>query len=88
MTVGRCCGSDAAGDVAARLVQEDVAARARRLDPPAVDADVVGVGIRLRSELRDGRAVDRDAALRISSSGGAARRDAGGREDLLKRAAS
>ena len=54
----------AAGDVAARLVEEDVQVRLRPRQPPAVNPDFVGGGIGFRSKLGDGLAVDRHAALR------------------------
>jgi len=70
--------------VAARLVEQDVAAARGDADALAVDADVVGPGIGFRAEFEDRLAVDRDAALCDEGFGGAAGRDARGREDLLE----
>ena len=64
---------DAAGDVAAGLVQEKVTATCRRLDSSPIDPDVVRLRIRFRSELQNRRVVDRDAALRDELLRGAAR---------------
>ena len=71
-------------DVAARLVEEDVAAALRALDAAVVDANVVVFEARLGAELGDRAAVDRDASLRDERFRGAPRRDAGGGEDLLQ----
>ena len=53
----------ATGDVAARLVHEDIDSPARRLDAPAIDADVVTLRVSLRAQLGHRRAVHRHAAL-------------------------
>jgi hypothetical protein len=52
-----------AGDVAARLVHQDIDSSAGRLDAPAIDADVVVLRVSLRTQLGDCLAVHRHAAL-------------------------
>ncbi|GEM_PF-2043892 len=81
---GPVLGVLAGGQVAARLVQQDVPAARRRADPPAVHADVVPPGVGLRARRGDDGAVDRHAALGNERFGGAARCDAGSRQDLLQ----
>ena len=71
-------------DVPARLVEQDIAVMGDDPDPLAIDADVVVPGIGLRAELQHRLAVDTDAALCDQALGGAARRDACGRQDLLQ----
>ncbi len=73
-----------AGDVSARFVEQDVSGAAGRLDPSAVDADVVNLRVRLRAELGDRRAVDADPSLRDERFRRAARRDARGGQDFLE----
>lgn len=72
------------GDVAARLVQQDVAVARGHMDPLAVDADVVTACLGPRAQLHDGDAVHRDAPLGDERLRGAPRRHARRREDLLK----
>jgi len=70
---------------AARLVHQKVASRGGlRADAPAVDADVIVLGIGLGSEFGHDLPVDFDAALTHQRLGGAARGDAGVRQNLLK----
>ncbi len=72
---GTLLGVDARAHVAARLVEQDVAALRLR-QAAAVDANVVGHRIGARAELAHGRAVDHHAAVEDQLLGGAARRDA------------
>ncbi len=67
-----------------RLVEQDVPVIGRDPDPLAVDADVIVPRVGFRAEFQNRLAVDADAALRDQHLGGAARRDTGGREDLLE----
>jgi len=70
--------------VAGRLVEQDVALALRRAEAAAVHADVVGVPVGFGAHLEHRLAVDRDPALGDQPFGGAARRHAGLREDLLQ----
>ena len=70
--------------VSAGLVEQDVAMPAGDADALAVDADVVAAGFGPRAQLEHRGAVHRDAALRDERLGGAPRRDARRRQDLLK----
>jgi hypothetical protein len=70
--------------VAARLVEQDVAAALREMDPLPVDADVVAIGVGFRAQLEDGRAVDRHASVRDERFSGAPGGDAGSGEDFLQ----
>ena len=72
------------GDDAARLVQDEVDERPRRLHSDAVDADVVRLDVGLRPQLADDLAVDRDAALEHQLLRAAPRGEARARQDLLE----
>ena len=72
------------GNDAGRLVKRVVERRGRRPDAFAVDFDAVFDRIRLRPELADHRAVDRNAALQDPALRFAPRSQAGASEDLLE----
>ena len=59
---GPSAGIGAAGDVAARLVEEKVRARRRRPERPTVQRDAITLGIRLRARLGADLPVDGDPA--------------------------
>src|SRR5262249_25561918 len=70
--------------VPARLVEQQIHVTLGDLDAPAVDADVVAGRVGLRAQLANRFAVDAHAALEHQLLAGAARRDPGLRENLLK----
>jgi len=78
-----CCG-----DVAARLVDHEVALRLGAVEQLAVDADVVFGGVGAGAEFGDDLAVDDDAAFEDDLFGLAAAGDAGLGEDLLQAVAA
>ena len=84
MTVVRFCGSSRVLDDAARLVQQQMAAHRGRLQPSAIDADVVLLGIDLRPERGDDLVVDLDAALSDEVISRSPRGDAHVREQLVQ----
>src|SRR5262249_47775830 len=71
-------------DVAAWLVEQEIAMLLDKFDAAAVDADLVVQRVGLAAELTDGRAVHRDAAVEHQLLRRPARRDAGLRQDLLQ----
>lgn len=71
-------------DVAARLVEHEVAVRLRPAEQLAIDADVVLGGVVASAEGGDSGSVDLDAALEDDLLGLAAGGDTGLREDLLE----
>ncbi len=76
------------GDVAARLVDHEVALRLRAGEALAVDLDVVVRRVGAGAEFGDDLAVDLNAAVEDDLLGGAARGDAGLREDFLQAVAA
>ncbi len=72
------------GDVAAGLVEQEVAMVFGHLHPAAVHTDVVARCVGFRAELAHAGAVDRHAALQDQLLGRAARGDARLRDDFLK----
>jgi len=81
---GAMLGVVGGGDVAARLVDHEVALRLGAVEEFAVDADVVAGGVGTGAELGDDLAVYDDAAFEDDGFGGAAAGDASLGEDLLE----
>ena len=83
--VGRFSGSSGRGDVAARLVEHEIAVPLGPMQQLAVDADVVLAEVGLGAERGDGLAVHLHAAFEDDGLCRATRGDARLREDFLRR---
>jgi hypothetical protein len=73
-----------AGDVSPGLVQKDIKPARRGPDAPPVHANVVVLGIRLRSQLCCGPAIDADAPFDDQALRGASGRHSSSGQDLLE----
>ena len=81
---GPLLGIVSCGDVAARLVQQNVAAPPTRPKSPAVHPHIVTSRVRARAQLGDRGSIHADAALQNEALGGPPRGDAGRRHELLQ----